>query len=160
MDYFCIGIYRAERLDESYREILRKYQAFIKEDTQMFSIELEWHMESTYTKHETKMLTNVFGCFPKQVIWNFGSADRIVIAAQEIIRYLGGLLKGKYSYDRAVINSYPGVKYEIMKKNYREPLKHQPDYWLVDHDFIKPYYDFIDRNCYSKFQLGPFLPGA
>ncbi len=29
----CIGIFMAERLDESYREILRRYQKYVIEDT-------------------------------------------------------------------------------------------------------------------------------
>jgi hypothetical protein len=37
----CIGVYRKERLDESYREILRQYQKYVIEDTCWFSIELE-----------------------------------------------------------------------------------------------------------------------
>jgi hypothetical protein len=44
----CIGIFRKERLDESFREVLRKYQHHVIEDTPWFSIELEWHMQSTY----------------------------------------------------------------------------------------------------------------
>ena len=64
----CIGIFRTDRLDESYRSILRRYQAFVKEDICWFSIELEWQMKSTYIMQETKMLTNVFGCFPKEIL--------------------------------------------------------------------------------------------
>ena len=88
----CIGVYRKERLDESFREILRSYQKYIIEDTCWFSIELEYHMKTTYTDFEKQQLTKVFGCFPEQEILIFGECDRIFVAAYEIIRHFGGLL--------------------------------------------------------------------
>ena len=156
----CIGVYRAERLDESYRQILRKYQQYVIEDTCWFSIELEWHMKSTYTDYEVKQLAEVFGRFPEQEILIFGECDRIFVAAHELIKHFGGLLDVNISDDRARINLYPGRKFGIHKKKYKNPLKHKPDRWLVDHKFIREYFDEISSNNYEKFKLDPFLPYA
>ncbi len=64
----CIGIYRAEPLDESFMEILKCYQKYVIEDTCWFSIEFKWHMIHAYTDFESEQLTEVFGCFPGQEI--------------------------------------------------------------------------------------------
>ncbi|MCX6328325.1 MAG: hypothetical protein NTZ85_02265 [Bacteroidia bacterium] len=154
----CIGIYRATRLDESYREILKMYQQIVKEDTCWFSIELEWHLKPTYTNSEKQQLAKVFNQFPEQVIWIFGESDRIFVAAHEIIKHFGGLLQVKTSHNRDYINSYPGVKIEIQKKNYKDPLKYKPDYWLVDHIFIRTYYTSFSK--FTRFKLDSFLPSA
>jgi len=159
MNCGCIGIFRTDRLDESYRSILRRYQAYVKEDTCWFSIELEWHRKSTHTDYEAQQLTKVFGTFPEQEILIFGPCDRIFVVAYELISHLGGLLSVPLASDREVINSYPGIKIEVQQKKYRYPLKHEPDYWLVDHIFIRKYFEGIEQN-FEKFKLAPFLPSA
>jgi hypothetical protein len=160
MDCACIGVYRAERLDESYREILRKYQKYVIEDTCWFSIELEYHMKPTYTDFEREQLTEVFGCFPEQEILIFGECDRIFVAAYEIVKHFGGLLNVDIGSARKYINSHMGVKIEIHKKKWRNPLRHEPDYWLVDHIFIREYFAKGIEQNYEKFKLDLFLPYA
>jgi hypothetical protein len=154
----CIGIYRKTRLDESYREILNLYQQVVKEDTCWFSIALEWHIKPTYTNSEKQQLAKVFGHFPEQVIYIFGESDRIFVAAHEIIKYFGGLLQVNASHGRDYINSFPGVIYEIHKRNYKNPLKYNPAYYLVDHVFIRKYYTEFSK--FSRFKLDPFLPSV
>ena len=156
----CIGVYRKERLDESFREILRRYQKYVIEDTCWFSIELEYHMKPTYTDFERQQLTEVFGCFPEQVIWIFGEGDRIYVAAYEIIRHFGGLLKVNFNADRNDIHSCKGFKIEIYKKQWRNPLRHDPDYLLVDQHFIKDYYAIVSGDNFQKFKLDVFMPYA
>ena len=124
----CISVYRKERLDESYREILRAYQKYVIEDTCWFSIELEWHMKHPYTKYEKLQLTEVFGRFPEQEILIFGECDRIFVAAYEIIKRFGGLLSINIGSDRKHINSHNGTKIEIHKIKHRNPLRYEPEY--------------------------------
>lgn len=112
----CINIYRTEKLDDRFRPILKRYQEVVIEDTCWFSIELEWHMKPTYTDYEEEQLTKVFGYFPKRDINIFGETDRIFVAAYELIKYFGGLLRVNIGDTRKVINSYPGVKIGIHKK--------------------------------------------
>ena len=156
----CIGVYRKERLDESYREILRLYQKFVKKDTCWFSIELEYHMTPTYTNYEKQQLTSVFGRFPEQVIWIFGEEDRIFVAAYEIIKHFGGLLSINIGDDRIRINSYDGIKIEVHEIKHRNPLRYRPSYWLVDHIFIKEFFATVSRDNFDRFKLGPFIPRA
>jgi hypothetical protein len=157
MNCACIGIYRKDRLDESYRSILRNYQQYVIEDSCWFSIELEWHMESTYTDYERRQLTEVFGRFPEQEILIFGECDRIFVAAYEIIKHFGGLLNVNIADDRAKVNSFSGRKIEIHKVIHRNPLKYDPDYWLVDHIFIREYFTKEDENNLERFKLDSFL---
>lgn len=156
----CIGILRLEPLDDSYRQILRTYQKYVIQDTCWFSIELEYHMKPKYTKYERQQLKKVFGQFPEQEILIFGECDRIFVAAFEIIKHFGGLLDVSLGDDREWINTFPGIKIEIHKKNYKDPLKHKPNYWLVDHIFIRTYFAKGCEHNFEKFKLDPFLPKA
>jgi hypothetical protein len=158
MNCTCIGVYRKQKLDESSREILKIYQRYVIEDTCGFSIEPEWHMISKYTDYEKEQLTEIFGCFPDQVIWIFGECDRIFVAAFEIIERFGGLSNINLGGNRKHINSYPGIKVEIHKKKWRNPLRHEPDYWLVDHIFIKEFFAKISGDNFEKFKISQFLP--
>jgi hypothetical protein len=160
MDCACIIIYRKKRIDESDRETLKKYQKYVIEDTCWFSIEFEWHMKFTYTDYERQQLTEVFGCFPGQEILIFGECDRIFVAAYEIIKRFGGLLRINIGTDRKDINSYKGIKIEIHKKKWRNPLRHEPDYWLVDHIFIREFFAKVSGDNFEKFKLDVFMPYA
>lgn len=153
----CISIYRPEKLDDSLRPILKQYQEFVIEKTSWFSINLEWHMTPTYTDYEKEQLTKVFGYFPKQEILIFGEDDRIFVAAYELIKHFGGLLSVNIGNRRKYINSLPGIKIEIHKKKYSNPLKHSPDYWLVDHLFIKEFFAKVSGDNFDKFQLEPII---
>ena len=159
MSYACIGIYRKTRLDESYRAILRAFQMHLKEDTTWFSIEIEWHIKSTYTENERKQLTEAFGSFPEQEILIFGACDRIFVAAHEIVKHLGGLLRVSLSGDRDIINANPGIKIPVYKLEDEDSLENGPNYYLVDHIFIKQYFKGIEHN-FERFILAPFLPRA
>ena len=149
----CIIIYRSGFLDESVREILRIYQEYVIEDTCWFTIETEWHMRPTYTDYEKQQLTEVFGCFPVQDICIFGESDRIFVAAYEIIKRFGGLLNVDIGADRKDINSHNGIKIEIHKKKWKNPVKHEPDYWLVDHNFIREFFAKVSGENFEKFKL-------
>jgi hypothetical protein len=116
MDCTCIAIYRKERLDESFRDVFRRYQKHVVEDSPWFSIELEFRLKPTFTKFETKQLTAVFGCFPEQIINVFGEWDRIIVASHEIIKHTGGLLQVS-PFERDVVDPLPSVKIPIQKKN-------------------------------------------
>ena len=153
----CIGVYRKERLDESYREILRQYQKYVIEDTCWFSIELEWHMTPTYTDYERQQLTEVFGSFPEQVLWIFGEEDRIFVAAYEIIVHFGGLLGVNLGGTRKEINQHPGRKIGIHKIKHKNPKKHEPAYWLVDQYFIMDTFAKGNEHNFEKFKLDKFL---
>jgi len=157
MSYACIGIYRKTRLDESYRAILRAYQLSIKEDTTWFSIELEWHIKSTYTENEKKQLTKAFGSFPEQEILIFGACDRIFVAAYEIVKHLGGLLRVSLSEDIDRIIANPGIKIPVYKLEDEDSFEDDPDYYLVDHIFIRQYFKGVEHN-FGRFKLAPFLP--
>lgn len=157
MDCACIIIYRLGLLDEPVKEVLKKYQDYVIEDTVWFSIEPEWHMRPTYTDHEKQQLTEAFGCFPVQDICIFGEMDRIFVAAHEIIKHFGGLLSVNIGSTRKQINSHSGLKIEIYKKKWRSPLRHEPDYWLVDHIFIREYFAKASGGNFEKFKLDPFL---
>lgn len=154
----CISIYRKEPLDESCREILKSYEKYVIEDTTWFSIELQWHMHPTYTYNEMRQLVEVYGCFPVQEILIFGECDRIFVAAYEIIKRFGGLLHINIGADRKHINSHKGIKIEIHKKKWRSPLRHIPDYWLVDHLFIREFFARVSGDNFEKFKLDVFLP--
>lgn len=160
MNCACISIYRKERLDESYREILRQYQKHIIEDTCWFSIELEWHMKPTYTDNENQQLIGVFGSFPKQEIQIFGACDRIFVAAHEIVKHLGGLLRVSLSGDRDKIIANPGIKIPVYKLKDEDSLEDDPDYWLVDHIFIRKYFAKGLEHNFEKFKLAQFMPSA
>jgi|WetSurSiteA1Bulk_404760.scaffolds.fasta_scaffold92264_2 hypothetical protein len=153
----CIGVYRKERLDESYREILRQYQKYVIEDTCWFSIELEWHMKPTYTDYERQQLTEVFGSFPEQEIFIFGEDDRIFVVAYEIIVHFGGLLSVNLSGSREEINLSSGRKIEIHKIRHRNPLKFEPAYWLVDQYFILDTFAKGNEHNFERFKLNRFL---
>jgi len=101
-----------------------------------------------------------FGSFPEHEILIFGTSDRIFVAAYKIIKHLGGLLRVNLADDSDKINSYPGVKIEVQKKKYKYPLKHEPDYWLVDHVFIRKYFAKGLEHNFEKFKLAPYLPSA
>jgi hypothetical protein len=154
----CIGIYRQDPLDESYQQILNIYQEYVIEDTTWFSIEFEWHMKREYTDYETQQLTDVFGRFPGQEILIFGECDRIFVAAYEIIKRFGGLLHVNIGADRKDINSHKGMKIEVHKKKWRNPLIHRPDYWLVDHIFIREFFARVSGDNFEKFKLDVFMP--
>jgi hypothetical protein len=156
----CISIYRKEHLDESFRDILRKYQKSVIEDTCWFSIELEYHMKPTYTDNEKQQIIEAFGRFPEQEILIFGECDRIFVAVYEITIHFGGLLRVNLGGERATINSYPGVKNEIQQRKYKYSLNHEPDYWLVDHVFIRKYFAKNIEDNFQKFKLDKFLPYA
>jgi len=153
----CIGVYRKERLDESYRENLRQYQKYVIEDTCWFSIELEWHMKSKYTDHEKEQLIEVFGSFPEHEIFIFGEDDRIFVAAYEIIVHFGGLLSVNMGGEREEINQHPGRKIEIHKIKHKNPLKHKPNYWLVDQYFILDTFAKGNEHNFERFKLDRFL---
>jgi hypothetical protein len=159
MSCACIGIYRKKRLDESFREILRKYQKHIIEDTCWFSIELEYHMKHDFTVNERQQLTKVFGCIPEQEILIFGECDRIFIAAYEMVRYFGGLLSVPLASSVEEVNSYPGTKIPIQKTIDKDQDNDEVDYWLLDHVFMRSYFKNIRENK-DKFLLAPFLPCA
>jgi hypothetical protein len=156
----CIGIYRLEPLDESYQQILNIYQEYVIEDTTWFSIEFEWHMKREYTDYETQQLTDVFGRFPGQEILIFGECDRIFVVAYEIIKRFGGLLHVNIGANRKEINSHKGIKIEIHKKKWRNPLRHEPNYWLVDHIFIREFFAIVSGDNFEKFKLDVFMPYA
>ena len=160
MEGACIGVYMKERLDESYREILRQYQKYVIEDTPLFLIAPEWHQIPTYTEYERLQLTEVFGKFPEQVIWIFGECDRIFVAAYEIIKHFGGLLSVNLGGTRKEINLSPGRKIEIHKIKHKNPLKHKPNYWLVDQYFIMDTFAKGNEHNFERFKLDPFLPSA
>jgi hypothetical protein len=156
----CIGIYRREPLDESYQQILNIYQEYVIEDTTWFSIEFEWHMKRDYTDYETQQLTDVFGRFQGQEILIFGECDRIFVVAYEIIKRFGGLLHVNIGANRKEINSHKGIKIEIHKKKWRNPLRHEPNYWLVDHIFIREFFAKVSEENFEKFKLHVFMPNA
>jgi hypothetical protein len=156
----CIGIYRKESLDESYRTILRQYQQFVIEDTCWFSIELEYHMKSKFTINETRQLTEIFGSIPEQEILIFGEEDRIFVAAYELINHFGGLLRINLGDPRERLSLYKGVKKEIHKIKHTSQSKFEPDYWLVDHEFIREYFAATSGGNFERFKLAPFLPSA
>jgi len=156
----CIGVYRKERLDDSYRQILWNYQQYVIEDTCWFSIELEWHMKRTYTDCEIQQLTEAFGSFPEQEILIFGECDRIFVAAYEIIVHFGGLLNVNLGGTRKEINQHPGRKIGILKIKHKNPMKYEPAYWLVDQYFIMDTFAKGNENNFEKFKLDPFLPSA
>jgi len=156
-DCACIGIFRADRLDDSYRWILKEYQKHVIEDTCWFSIELGWHMKPTYTDYERQQLTVVFGRFPEQEILIFGECDRIFVAAYEIIRHFGGLLYANIGDNRRRINLFSGQKIPIYKKQYSNSSRHKPDRWLVDHIFIREYFGSISGDNFDRFKLDAFL---
>jgi len=156
-DCACIGILRAERLDKSYKNIFREYEKTVIEDTCWFSIELEWHMKSTYTDYEGQQLTEVFGKIPEQEILIFGECDRIFVAAYELIKHFGGMLYLNLGDRRSEIKKYPGVKIPIYEKQYKNPLRHKPDRWLVDQVFIWEYFKLNENDNSKKFTLDPFL---
>jgi hypothetical protein len=160
MDCANICVYRKECLDKVNSDILKMYQLHILKDATWFSIALDYHMKPTYTHHERKLINQVFGTFPKQTIEIFGDCDKIFVAAHEIIKHLGGLLRVNLGDDRERINSFPGTKIEVQKRKYKYPFKHEPDYYLVDHIFIKKYFAKGIENNFNKFQLEPFLPSA
>ena len=117
-------------------------------------------MKPTYTDFERQQLTEVFGCFPEQVIWIFGEGDRIYVAAYEIIRHFGGLLRVSIGEGKNDINYHKGIKIEVHKKKRKNPLRHEPDYWLVDHIFIKEFFADISGDNFEKFKLDVFMPYA
>jgi hypothetical protein len=153
----CFGVYRKERLDESYREILRRYQKYLIEDTCWFSIELEWHMKPAYTDFEKKQITEVFGQFPEQEILIFGEEYRIFVAAHEIIVHFGGLLRVNLSGTGEEINLSPGRKIEVHKIRHRNPLKYNPAYWLVDQYFILDTFGKGNEDNFERFKMDKFL---
>jgi hypothetical protein len=124
----------------------------------LFLIAPEWHQIPSYTEYERQQLTEVFGKFPDQVIWIFGERDRIFVAAYEIIMRFGGLLDVNLSDIRARINSFPGSKIEFHKIKHKNPLKHKPNYWLVDHVFIRECFSKGSGDNFEKFKLCRFLP--
>jgi hypothetical protein len=157
MDGACIIVYRTERLDD-YRNIFDSYEKYVIEDTCWFSIEFDFHMRPTYTEYEKQQLTEVFGCFPVQDICIFGETDRIFVAAYEIIKRFGGLLSVNIGDDRKEIKTHKGIKIEIHKKKWRNTLRHKPNYWLVDHIFIREYFAKVSGDNFEKFKLELFMP--
>lgn len=157
MDCACIGILRADRLDEFYRVIFNEYEKAVIEDTCWFSIALEWHMEPTYTDYERQQLIEVFGKFPEQEVLIFGECDRIFVAAHEIIKHFGGMLYVNLGDSRSEINKYPGKKIPVYEKQYRNQSRHQPHRWLVDQVFIREYFKEDNPDNYERFKLDHFL---
>jgi hypothetical protein len=153
MEGACIGVYMKEHLDDSSREILKIYEKYVIEDTPLFLIAPEWHQITTYTEYESQQLTEVFGKFPEQVIWIFGECDRIFVAAYEIIVHFGGLLNVNLGGKREEINRHPGRKIGIHKIKHKNPLKHKPDYWLVDQYFIMDTFANGNEYNFKRFRL-------
>jgi hypothetical protein len=153
----CIGVYRVEKLDDSYRQIIWNYQQSVIEDTCWFSIEFDWHMKPTYTDYEKEQLINVFGKFPEQVIWIFGEEERIFVAAYELISHFGGLLMVNIDHRLSALNKYPGIKIPFYKKEFKNPLKHTPGKYLVDQQFIWNLFGVGSNLNYEKFKLNRFI---
>jgi hypothetical protein len=160
MEGACIGVYMKERLGDSSRAILKIYERYVIEDTPLFLIEPEWHQIPTYTDYERQQLIEVFGKFPEQVIWIFGECDRIFVAAYEIIIHFGGLLDVNLGGKREEINQHPGRKIGIHKIKHKNPMKHNPAYWLVDQFFIMDTFAKGNEYNFEKFKLDLFLPSA
>jgi hypothetical protein len=160
MEGACIGVYMKDRLDDSSREILRIYQTYVIEDTPLFLIAPEWHQIPTYTEYERQQLAEVFGQFPEQEILIFGECDRIFVAAYEIIVHFGGLLNVNLCGTREEINQHPGRKIGIHKIKHKNPMKHEPAYWLVDQFFIMDTFAKGNEHNFDKFKLDLFLPSA
>jgi hypothetical protein len=137
--------------------MLRQYQKKVIEDTCWFSIELEWHMKTTYTDYEKQQLIEVFGHFPEQEILIFGECDRIFVAAYELIRHFGGMLYINLSVSKSKLDVYQGIKIPVYKKHHSNQSRHKPDKWLVDHLFIREYFKEGKTDNYEKFKLDPFL---
>lgn len=114
----------------------------------------------SYTKFELEQIKQIFDHAPGQEIQIFGDCNRIFVAAYEIIKHTGGLLRVNLGEARAIINSYPGIKTEIRKRESKYPLNHEPDYYLVDHIFIRKYFAKGNEQNFERFKLDPFLPGA
>jgi len=157
MSCSCIGILRAEQLDDSYRWILKQYQKKVIEDTCRFSIKLEWHMKSIYTDFEKQQLIEVFGQFPEQEILIFGECDRIFAAEHELIRHFGGMLYINLPVSKSKLDVYPGKKIPVYKDHHNKPSRHKPDRWLVDHLFIREFFKDSWSDYYEKFKLDPFI---
>jgi len=160
MSCACISIYRKERLDESYREILRRYQKYVIEDTCWFSIELEWHVLPSYTRYELQQIKEAVGGIPEQEIQIFGECDRIFVAAYEIIKHFWGLLNVNIVSNRMKVSLFPSKKIGIYKREYIDPENHDPDYYLVDHIFIRKFFAKRIEHNFEKFKPDPFLPRA
>jgi hypothetical protein len=158
MEGACIGVYMKSRLDDSSREILKIYEKYVIEDTPLFLIAPVWHMKPDYSEYEKQQLTDVFGKFPEQVIWIFGECDRIFVAAYEIIVHFGGLLNVNLGGKSEEINSHPLRKIAIHKIKYVNPMKHKPDYWLVDQYFMLDTFAKGNERNFEKFKLDLFLP--
>jgi hypothetical protein len=75
------------------------------------------------------------------------------MAVYEIIKRFGGLLNVNKDSDRKDINSHKGIKIEIHKKKWRNPLRHEPDYFLVDHVFIREFFSKGINDNFEKFKL-------
>lgn len=157
MEGACIGVYMKDRLDDSSREILKIYERYVIEDTPLFLIAPEWHQIPSYTEYERQQLTEVFGQFPEQVIWIFGECDRIFVAAYEIIKHFGGLLSVNLGGKREEINLSPGRKIGIHKIKHKNPMKHNPAYWLVDQFFILDTFAIGNETNFERFKLDRFL---
>jgi hypothetical protein len=91
------------------------------------------------------------------VIWIFGECDRIFVAAYEIIVHFGGLLNVNLGGKREEINLHPGRKIGIHKIKHKNPMKHEPAYWLVDQYFIMDTFAKGNEYNFERFKLDRFL---
>ena len=77
-----------------------------------------------------------------------------------LLNILVDLLNVNIGGSRKHINSHKGIKIEIHKKKWRNPLRHDPDYWLVDHIFIREFFAKVSGDNFEKFKLDLFMPYA
>jgi hypothetical protein len=49
---------------------------------------------------------------------------------------------------------------EVHKKKRKNLSRYKPDYWLVDHIFIKEFFADISGDNFEKFKLEVFMPYA
>jgi hypothetical protein len=87
----------------------------------------------------------------------FGEDDRIFVAAYEIIKHFGRLLGINIVGNRLSVNSFNGSEIEVYKKKHRNPLRHDPAYFLVDNIFIREFFAKVSFDNFEKFKLDRFL---
>ena len=100
-------------------------------------------MKHEYTDNKRRQLTQISGQSSAQEILIFGECDHIFVVTYEIIKYFGGLLHVNIDSNSKEINSHKGYRIEVHKKKWRNPLRHEPNYWLVDHLFIREFFSIL-----------------
>ena len=137
----CIGIWRQDPLNNTYKEILGLYAEYL--NTVAVSFTIRFMKPKIETKYEESQIIKAIGYRPKEEIVLCGFFDPIFYAAEEILRKFGGYLQAG-----APEEVKPTIKGKAHSIWYEDEVELDDDYNPV---IVKRGYDLLDADFVANY---------